>query len=287
MTAGEKKNMAKIITIGIVVVMLVVGFAVGLVASPFLMPQNSSATDTVWANIQKTGVIKVGTDPTWPPYQLRDNVTGEIVGFEVDLANACAAKLNLTIQWNDVGFDNIILSVQNGQLDMGVSGFSITAERLDLVSFTVPHSTTLGQVVMLNSVMNAKHITANLTSLEDFKTLGITVGVQSGNVEKDELEAAGVDIRSWSDSASPFQDMVSANPSVQAVYAETPITTNWINDFKAQGIQVSPVYSHPYYPVAFVVGKNSGTLRDKMDGALVQLVFDGTIEQLRAKWNAY
>jgi ABC-type amino acid transport substrate-binding protein len=287
MTAGEKKNMAKIITIGIVVVMLVVGFAVGLVASPFLMPQNSSATDTVWANIQKTGVIKVGTDPTWPPYQLRDNVTGEIVGFEVDLANACAAKLNLTIQWNDVGFDNIILSVQNGQLDMGVSGFSITAERLDLVSFTVPHSTTLGQVVMLNSVMNAKHITANLTSLADFKTLGITVGVQSGNVEKDELEAAGVDIRSWSDSASPFQDMVSANPSVQAVYAETPITTNWINDFKAQGIQVSPVYSHPYYPVAFVVGKNSGTLRNKMDGALVQLIFDGTIEQLRAKWNAY
>jgi polar amino acid transport system substrate-binding protein len=279
--------MAKIITIGLVVVMLVVGFAVGLVASPFLMPQNSSATDTVWANIQKTGVIKVGTDPTWPPYQLRDNVTNEIVGFEVDLANACAAKLNLTVQWNDVTFDNIILSVQQGTLDMGVSGFSVTEERLDDVSFTVPHSTTLGQVVMLNSAMNAKGITANLTSLGDFKTLGITVGVQSGNVQQIQLQAAGVDIRTWSDSASPFQDMVSANPSVQAVYAETPITTNWINDFKAQGIQVSPVYSHPYYPVAFLVGKNSDTLLEKIDGALVQLIFDGTVDELRAKWNAY
>ena len=267
--------------------MLVVGFVVGLVASPFLMPQSSSATDPVWANIQKTGVIKVGTDPTWPPYQLRDNVTNEIVGFEVDLANACAAKLNLTVQWNDLAFDNIILSVQNGQLDMGVSGFSITEERLDDVSFTVPHSTTLGQVVMLNSVMSAKHITSNLTSLADFKTLGIIVGVQSGNVQQIQLQEAGVDIRSWGDSASPFQDMVSANPSVQAVYAETPITTNWINDFKAQGIQVSPVYSHPYYPVAFVVSKNSHTLLDKMDGALVQLIFDGTVDQLRAKWNAY
>jgi ABC-type amino acid transport substrate-binding protein len=278
--------MAKIVTIGLVVIMLVVGFAVGLVSSPFLMPQNSSTTDTVWENIQKTGVIKVGTDPTWPPYQLRDNVTNEIVGFEVDIANACAEKLNLTIQWNDVAFDNIILSVQQGTLDMGVSGFSIKEERLDQVSFTVPHSTTLGQVVMLKSVMDAKGITT-VNSLADFKTLGITVGVQLGNVEKDELAAAGVDIRSWSDSASPFQDMVSANPSVQAVYAETPITTNWINDFKAQGIQVSPVYSHPYYPVAFVVGKNSHTLLDKMDGALVQLIFDGTIDQLRAKWNAY
>jgi ABC-type amino acid transport substrate-binding protein len=282
-----RENMAKIITIGIVVVMLVVGFAVGLISSPFLMPQSSSATDTVWENIQQTGVIRVGTDPTWPPYQLRDNVTNEIVGFEVDLADACAAKLGLTIQWNDVAFDNIILSVQQGTLDMGVSGFSVTEERLDDVSFTVPHSTTLGQVVMLNSVMDAKGITSNLTSLADFKTLGITVGVQSGNVQQIQLQNAGVDIRVWSDSASPFQDMVSANPSVQAVYAETPITTNWINDFKAQGIQVSPVYSHPYYPVAFLVGKNSNMLLEKIDGALVQLIFDGTVEQLRAKWNAY
>ena len=279
--------MTKIITIGLVVVMLVIGFVVGLVASPFLMPQSSSATDVVWANIQKTGVIKVGTDPTWPPYQLRDSVTNEIVGFEVDLANACAEKLGLTIQWNDVAFDNIILSVQDGTLDMGVSGFSVTEERLDDVSFTVPHSTTLGQVIMLNSVINAKGITANLSSLEDFKTRGITVGVQSGNVQQVQLQEAGVDIKSWSDSASPFQDMVSANPSVQAVYAETPITTNWINDFKAQGIQASPVYSHPYYPVAFLVGKNADMLLEKINGALVELIFDGTVEELRAKWNAY
>jgi len=278
--------MAKVVTAALVVIMLVVGFAVGLVSSPFLMPQTSTTTDTVWENIQKTGVIRVGTDPTWPPYQLRDNVTNEIVGFEVDIANECAANLNLTIQWNDVAFDNIILSVQNGQLDMGVSGFSITADRLDEVSFTVPHSTTLGQVIMLNSVKEAKHITT-VNSLADFKTLGITVGVQSGNVEQKELQKAGVDIRTWSDSASPFQDLVSANPSVQAVYAETPITTNWIADFKAQGIQTSPVYSHPYYPVAFLVSKNSHMLLDKMDGALAQLIFDGTIDQLRAKWNAY
>ncbi len=278
--------MAKILTVALVVIMLVVGFGVGLVASPFLMPKTSSTTDTVWENIQKTGVIKVGTDATWPPYEMRDTATNAIVGFEVDLANACAQKLNLTIQWNDVGFDTIILSVQNGQYDMGVSGFSVTEERLPQVSFTLPHSTTLGQVVMLNSTMTAKNITT-LSSLADFKAKGIIVGVQSGNVEQDELQAAGVDIRTWQDSASPFLDMVSGNPSVQAVYAETPVTTNWINDWKAQGIQVSAVYSHSYYPVAFVVSKNSQTLLDKMDGVLAQLIFDGTVDQLRAKWNAY
>jgi polar amino acid transport system substrate-binding protein len=278
--------MAKIVTIGLVVIMLVVGFAVGLIASPFLLPQQSSTTDTVWAHVQETKEIRVGTDPTWPPYEMLDNVTGNIVGFEIDIANACAQKLGLTIKWSNVAFDNIILSVQQGQLDMGVSGFSIKAERLDQVSFSLPHSTTLGQVIMLDSTKAAKGITT-VNSLADFKTLGITVGVQQGDVEQQELQKAGVTIRTWSDSASAFQDLVSANPSVQAVYAETPITTNWIAQYKSDGIQASPVYTHPYYPVAFVLSKNAQTLKDKIDGALADLIFDGTIDQLRAKWNAY
>jgi ABC-type amino acid transport substrate-binding protein len=299
--------MAKNITIALVVIMLVVGFGVGLFSSPYLLTQNSSTltpqtstspspqssstpnansnTDTAWANIQATKVIRVGTDPTWPPYQLRDNVTGQIVGFEVDLADACAAKLGYTIQWNDVGFDNIILSVQQGTLDMGVSGFSITPERLNQVSFTIPHSTTEGQVIMLQSAMTAKGITT-VNSLADFKTLGITVGVQSGNVEQTELQDAGVDIRQWTDSVSPFQDLISGNPSVQAVYAETPITTTWVAQFQSQGIPVGVVYSHPYYPVAFLVAKSSLTLLDKMNGALAQLIYEGTVDQLKTKWNA-
>ena len=282
MGQGLKERMAKTITVALVIIMLIVGFGVGLVAGPLLMPQKSSTTDTVWANIQETGKIRVGTDPTWPPYQLRDSVTNAIVGFEVDLANACAAKLGSTIEWNDVGFDNIILSVEQGSFDMGVSGFSVTPDRLEKVLFTLPHSTTQGQVVMLKSVMDAKGITT-LSSLADFKTLGIIVGVQSGNVEQIELQDAGVDIRTWSDSASPFQDMVSANPSVQAVYAETPITTDWINQFAAQGKQVGVAYTHPYYPVSFLVGKNSYTLLEKMNSALTDLIYDGT-DQLKTKW---
>jgi len=245
--------MAKIITIALVVVMLVVGFAVGLMAGPFLLPQSDSSTDTVWAHIQETGVIRVGTDPTWPPYQLTD-AQGNIVGFEVDIANECAKRLGLTIEWNDVS--------------------------------TVPHSTTEAQVIMLDSTKEAKGITT-VNSLADFKTLGIKVGVQIGNVQQQELQDAGVDIATWDDSDSPFLDLVSANPTVQAVYAETPITTNWIEDWQSDGIQASVAYSHPYYPVAFVVGKNSQTLLDKMDGVLVEMLVDGTIEQFRADWNAY
>jgi ABC-type amino acid transport substrate-binding protein len=276
--------MTKALTIALVVIMLVVGFAVGLVSAPFLMPQKSTVTDTVWENIQNTHIIKIGTDATWPPYQFRDNASN-IVGFEVDLAKDCADKLGLTIEWHDVSFDTIILSVQNGQYDMGVSGFSVTPERLPEVSFTLPHSTTEGQVIMLQSTMAAKNITT-VNSLADFKTLDITVGVQSGNVEETELRAAGVTIHTWSDSASPFLDMVSGNPSVQAVYAETPITTSWIAQFQTEGKQAGVAYRHPYYPVAFLVAKGSTTLLEKMNGALTQLIYDGTVDQLKVKWHA-
>jgi ABC-type amino acid transport substrate-binding protein len=278
--------MAKMLTVALVVVMLVVGLGIGLIASPYVLVQSTSSTDPVWDKIQQTKVIKVGTDPTWPPYQLRDEHQN-IVGFEVDLANECAAKLGLTIEWNDVTFDNIILSVQNGQLDMGVSGFSVTKERLEQVSFTLPHSTTVGQIVMLTSEMEARNIDpSTIHSLADVKALGITVGVQDQNVQQVELQAAGVTIRSWPDSAAPFEDMVSANPSVQAVYAETPITTSWIATFAEQGKPVSVLYQHPYYPVSFLTAKGSHTLLDQINGALTELIYDGTVDHLKAKWNA-
>jgi ABC-type amino acid transport substrate-binding protein len=276
--------MAKIITVALVVIMLVVGFVVGLIASPFILAQNNSGADSNWEKIQQSKVIKVGTDPTWPPYQMKDDA-GKIIGFEVELAEEVAKKLGLTIEWHDTAFDNIILSVESGQLDMGVSGFSVTTERLEVVTFTLPHSTTEGQIVMLQSTMDAKHITT-INSLADFKTLGITVGVQSGNVQQEELQAAGVSIRTWSDSAAPFQDMVSANPSVDAVYAETPITSNWVAGFEAEGIDVGVVYRHPYYPVAFLTAKTSLTLLDKVNGALTELIYEGKVDELKAKWNA-
>ncbi len=47
---GRNKKMAKILTVALVVIMLVVGFGVGLISSPFLLAQNSSTTDSVWSN---------------------------------------------------------------------------------------------------------------------------------------------------------------------------------------------------------------------------------------------
>ena len=282
------------------VVMLVVGFAIGLFASPAIMPQKTeqpqtsaspeptstpqpASTDTVWDNIVATGKIRIGTDPSWPPFELLDN-SSNIVGFEVDLADAIATKLGLQTEWQSVGFDTIIGRVQAKTLDLGVSGFSITAERLNQVQFTMPHTLTRGQVIMLQSRKAALNITT-ISSLAQLKTLGLTVGTQTGTTEQDELTAAAVNLRQFTDFGLAIQDMTSANPSVDCVYAETPITTAWINQYQAQGKTIVVIYDIPYYPCAFLANKDANTFVTKMNGAFAEMIASGEFDQIKAKWD--
>jgi ABC-type amino acid transport substrate-binding protein len=160
-------NSKTVMAIGMII-SLIVGVAVGLVASPLLMPQATTSADTVWDNIVASGEIKAGTDPTWPPYEELDGTT--IVGFEIDLADAIAEKLGLTIKWQSVGFDTVIPSMKAKQLDLGVSGFSVIPEGLDEVTFTMPHSINRGQVIMLQSKRTELGI-ALVNSLQELKNL--------------------------------------------------------------------------------------------------------------------
>ncbi len=277
------RKLAKyVMAIGLVVV-LVVGFAIGVVASPFLLSTNTSA-DPIWDNIVKTGVIRAGSDPSWPPYEELDS-NNKIVGFEVDVANALAAKLGLTIDWSSVGFDTVIPSIQAKTLDLGVSGFSITATRLEAIQFTMPHSITRGQVIMLQTKRDALNITT-VATLAELKTLGLTIGTQTGTTEQDELDTASVANRPFNDFGAAITDMASANPSVDAVYAETPITSSWIAQYAGQGQTIVVVYDTPYYPCGFIVNKDAHTFVAKLDGALADLIASGQLDVLRAKWHA-
>jgi len=62
---------------------------------------------------------------------------GELIGFDIDLMNAIAEYLEISIEWNDVDFDGIIASLQTNQADAAIAGISPTAERAEVVDFTV------------------------------------------------------------------------------------------------------------------------------------------------------
>ena len=84
--------------------------------------------------IKNAGVIKIGTDPTYAPNEYKDDA-GNPIGWDIDLANAIAAKLGVKAQYTTAKFDNIIPSIVGGKYDMGVSSFTDTAEREKQVDF--------------------------------------------------------------------------------------------------------------------------------------------------------
>ena len=89
---------------------------------------------TVPENIRNAGKLVVGVNIPYAPNEFKD-AEGKIVGFDVDLVNAVAATLGLTVDYRESDFAKIIPSIQGGTLDMGMSSFTDTKERQQSVDF--------------------------------------------------------------------------------------------------------------------------------------------------------
>ena len=78
--------------------------------------------------IKSTGKLVVGVNVPYPPNEFKDP-SGKIVGFDVDLMNAIAATLGLTVEYREADFAKIIPSIQGGTFNVGMSSFTDTKER--------------------------------------------------------------------------------------------------------------------------------------------------------------
>jgi len=283
----EEKNMAvskTVVAVGMIVI-AVVAFAAGLYASPLVFPPAKEVEDPIWARVTEAGVIRVGTELGWPPYEFTD-AQGNIIGFEVDLMEMIADELNLTVEWVDMGFDAIIPAVQAMDIDLGVSGFSVKPSRLEVVDFTMPHSITEGQVVMLQSRANAKGITTELESLSNLTDFGLTCGAQVGTTQEEELTAAAPNaLTTYEDYEYALTEM--KRGAIDSIYAETPVTSWWILEAEQEGEEpIVVVYRRPYYPVAFVAHKDADTLVALINGVLAEIIASGQLDQLKQLWKA-
>lgn len=82
------------------------------------------------------GVFKFAVDVYYPPFSYTDEKTGELSGFDVDIAKAVCKKLNTACEVVAVPFDEIIPQVEKGLLDVGCAGIAYTEERAKKVIFT-------------------------------------------------------------------------------------------------------------------------------------------------------
>ncbi len=81
-------------------------------------------------------VYTVAVDTYYPPFSYTDEKTGQLAGFDVDIAKAVCGRLKLNCEIKAVPFDEIIPQVEAGQLNIGCAGFAFTEERAKRVLYT-------------------------------------------------------------------------------------------------------------------------------------------------------
>ena len=114
------------------------------------------------------GTLVMVTNAEFPPYVYHDG--GEIVGIDVEICDAIAAKLGKTMEIEDVAFDSLIPEVVSGKADIGAGGITVTEDRKKNVDFSDVY-TTASQVIIVKDG-------SDIAGPDDLK--GKAIGVQLG-----------------------------------------------------------------------------------------------------------
>ena len=80
------------------------------------------------ASEARVGVLRIGTESSFPPFAFRDD-TGNLAGFDVELAKTVASRLNKEVVFVDMAFDALLPALSAGKIDMIAAGLSVTPER--------------------------------------------------------------------------------------------------------------------------------------------------------------
>lgn len=105
-----------------------------LAASACLLALSAQAADLPEKYVE-AGKIIVANTPNYPPMEYRDPDTDVLTGLDIDLGHALAEKLGTTIEWSEIGFEQMGASLTTGRIDMILSGMSDLPGRRDTMDF--------------------------------------------------------------------------------------------------------------------------------------------------------
>jgi polar amino acid transport system substrate-binding protein len=216
-------------------------------------------------------VLRVGTDATYPPFEMINTETGKPQGFDIDLMDAICQVEGWTPEFVVTPFDGIIAGLTNHKYDAVISAMTITPQRSVVVDFSHPYYAA-GQTIAVPLTDSTTKSTADLRG----KRVGVQLGT-TGELMAKRLE--GVEVFSYDNIGAAFIDM--ANGNLDAVLNDYPTTLRYIkvhHDAKTVG----KLLSSEFYGIA--VRKNDSGLLNSINEALDSLKRDGTFKSIQQKW---
>lgn len=245
---------------------IVVGFGIGYLTPTLVAPLDD------FDMIQARGTIIVGTNTNWPPFEIFNTTTNQLEGFDIDLAELVADYLNVTVEWIDMDFDNLIGACQSGTIDMIASATFITPARCAVLQPVTWY-------IRTNEVIITKaNSTLVIDELSDL--VGYDVGVQTGTVEDDELtDIAGMEATLTRYPVVETMFAALDAGTLDAIYVDEPIFGLYSTVYS-----IKIIFTVTAPPTAFYIRYGSDRLSAAINSAIALAFEDGTIDALIAEW---
>ena len=228
----------------------------------------SSSEDTSAPETKYT-TLKMGTNAAFPPYEYKEGEA--FVGIDVEIAQAIADKLGATLEIVDMEFDSIITSVNQGEVDFGMAGMTVTDERLLEVDFTYSYATGVQSIIVLDG--------SDIKTPDDLagKKIGVQLGTTGDIYATDDYGSENVD------QYGKGADAVIAlkGGDVDAVIIDNEPAKAFVAENEGLVI-LDTDYAVEDYAIA--VKKGNTELLDDINDALKALIADGTIDGIIAKY---
>ena len=234
----------------------------------------SALAETAFTTIEP-GKLTYATSPDFPPFENRDD-NDNVVGIEPDIMALIGEKLGVTVEAVPMDFTSALLSAQLGKTDLVVSGVTATGEKAEerkiWFDFTDIY-TSIQQAIVFKS---GKDI-----SMENLGQQ--TIGVQAGTTGQDltEDDFGEEHVVAYDTYSLAFQALL--NDQVDCIVLDDAVGKAYLK-LHPELVMVQTTYDVEGY--AFGVYKQDTGLLEAINAALNELIADGTVDSIIAKWMA-
>jgi len=235
-------------------------------------PSASGGSDDSLTAVKDAGTIVFGTEGTYRPFSYHEDGSGELTGFDVEIARAVAEKLGVEAKFEETQWDAIFAGLEAGRFDAIANQVSITPEREAKYTFSSPYTYSRGVVVTKDS-------DSTIASFDDLKGKRTAQSLTSNWYTLAEDSGATVEpVEGWAQAVALVeQGRVDATINDELTFLDYKTQTG------AAGLKVA-AETDDVSTQAFAFAGGSDALAKAVDEALTQLASDGTLKTISEKY---
>ena len=222
------------------------------------------------------GVLHMATNAAFPPYEVTTD-DGGYEGIDVEIATAIADKLGLELVVDDMDFSATIAAVQSGKSDMVMAGMTVTPERQENIDFTDSYANAI-QVVIVPEDSDIQTV----DDLANDKMIGCQEGTTGYIYCSDTPENGGYGedhVLSYTNGAMAVQALLGGK--VDAVVIDNEPAKAFVEANEGLRILDTEFANEDY---AIGIAKGNDALMSAVNGALQELIADGTVQSIVDKY---